>query len=66
MDYYIFLSKNSRFTKCGLCTLLKDINRSTRDADLKKEMHEIRKFHNEQQMYVNSNLSLIMVFLFKF
>ncbi|XP_066929842.1 uncharacterized protein [Clytia hemisphaerica] len=46
----IKISENTRFTKCGICTLIKDIKNSTKDKDLKNKMSLIRKLHNEQQM----------------
>jgi len=47
---HITISKNTKFTKCGICTLIKEARYTTKDIDLRKQLAELIILHNDQQM----------------
>lgn len=42
--------QESLFTKCGVCVLLKDYLKVTRNKDKREELMLIKQYHNKQQI----------------
>ena len=45
--------QTNKFTKCGVCVLIKELTMSTLDKDKRKSLAEKRRVHNQQQMWVS-------------
>ena len=53
-NYFIFLIKENRFTKCDTCSIIKAEKEKTMDKSRINELNQLLEEHNKLQMLVDN------------